>query len=355
MKKAVICGEREATLVDAPDPKPKGDYALVKVHAAPLCTEYKAYMAGGRHEFLGHEAAGEVVAADDAGSVAVGDRVVVMPLYACGACPLCRAGDYIHCERMHDFEAIHGSQEGTATLAQYLLKPPWLLMPIPDGVSYEHASLACCAFGPSFGAFDRIGLAADETVLITGAGPVGLGAVVNARFIGARALVVEPFPWRREKAMELGAEAVFGPAQDDLIARIREHTEHNGVDAALDCSGTVGGQRTCLEATRRRGRVAFVGECSEDLTLRVSPDLLRTGLTVVGSWHYNANLFPAVMRVIQESRLLDSLISHVLPLAEIQQAFELCAAGKSAKIILKPWERGGGVRSPTEAAGRQAP
>lgn len=338
MKKVVISGEREVALVDAPDPKAKGDYALVKVHAAPLCTEYKAYVAGQRGEFLGHEAAGEVVAIDEPGSVSVGDRVVVMPLYPCGVCALCRAGDYIYCEHNQDFEAIHGSSEGTATLAQFLLKPSWLLMPIPEGVSYEHAGLACCAFGPSFGAFERIRLAADETVLITGAGPVGLGALVNAKFIGARALVVEPFPWRRDKAMELGAQAVFDPAQDDLVARIKENTLSNGVDVALDCSGTVAGQRTCLEAVRRRGRVAFVGECSEELRIRVSPDLIRNGLTVVGSWHYNARLFPGVMRVIQGSPLVDSLISHVLPLAEIRQALELCAAGKTAKVIMKPWE-----------------
>ena len=338
MKKAVISGEREVALVDAPDPKAKGDYALVKVHAAPLCTEYKAYLAGQRDEFLGHEAAGEVVEIDEPASVSVGDRVVVMPQYPCGVCALCRAGDYIYCEHNQDFEAIHGSREGTATLAQYLLKPSWLLMPIPDAVTYEHAGLACCAFGPSFGAFERVRLAADETVLITGAGPVGLGALANAKFIGARALVVEPFPWRRDKAVELGAQAVFDPAQDHLVTSIKENTVSNGVDVALDCSGTVAGQRTCLEAARRRGRVAFVGECSEELRIRVSPDLIRNGLTVVGSWHYNSRLFPGVMRVIQESPLIDSLISHVMPLAEIRQALELCAAGKTAKVIMKPWE-----------------
>jgi len=338
MKRVEIFGHRRAGLVDAPDPEPKGDWALVKVHAAPLCTEYKTFLGDKPAAYLGHEAAGEVVAVDAPGPVKPGDRVVVMPLTPCGECALCQADDYIYCEHVHDFESVHGSLEGNATLAQYLLKQPWLLLPIPDSLSYEHASLACCALGPSFGAFDRMGLAAGETLLIAGAGPVGLGATVNALFRGARPLVVEPAPWRAERARQIGAEVVLDPNDPELMARVKEWTHGLGVDAALDCSGTAAGERTCIDAARRRGKVAFVGEnYDQPLTLEVSPDLLRKGLTVFGSWHYNLSLFPAIMQVIQESPKIGLLISHVLPMAEIQQAFELCAAAKTAKIILKPW------------------
>lgn len=337
MKRVEFFGQRKAGLVDAPDPRANGDWALVKVHAAPLCTEYKAFAAGETASYLGHEAAGEVVAIDTPGSVAPGDRVVVMPLTACGVCPLCRAGDYIYCEHNQDFEAVHGSLEGSATLAQYLLKPSWLLMPIPDSVSYQHASLACCALGPSFGAFERMRLATDEILLIAGAGPVGLGALVNAQFIGARALVVESAPWRVERANQIGADQVLDPNDEHLMEGIRDLTQGTGVDAAIDCSGTTKGERTCIEAVRRRGRVALVGECSEELRIRVSPDLIRKGLTVHGSWHYNLKLFPSIMKVIQQSPVIDSLISHELPMSDIQQALELCAAAKTAKVIMKPW------------------
>ncbi|MCC6446047.1 MAG: alcohol dehydrogenase catalytic domain-containing protein [Armatimonadetes bacterium] len=89
MKKVVLLGERQAGLADAPDPQPKEDWALVKVYAAPMRAEYKGFVAGGKAEFLGHEAAGEVVAVAQSGRVRVGDRVVVMPQYPCGRCPLC--------------------------------------------------------------------------------------------------------------------------------------------------------------------------------------------------------------------------------------------------------------------------
>ena len=323
--------------MDVPDPQPIEDWALVKVHAAPLCAEYKQFLAGEATAFLGHEAAGEVVAVAQPGRVGVGDRVVVMPQYPCGKCALCVSGDYVHCEHGYDFAQFTGSASGSATMAQYLLKPSWLLPRIPDGVSYESASLACCALGPSFNAWDSMGVSAYDTVLITGAGPVGLGAVVNARFRGARALVVEAAPWRADRARRMGA-TVLDPHDQDLVPQIKALTGGVGVEASLDTSGVVAAQRLCLDATRRKGQVAFVGECGSPLEVRISPDFIRTGLMVRGCWHYNLSDFSKIMAVIQQSPLIDLLVSHVLPMSRIQEAFELCAHQQTAKVILRPWE-----------------
>jgi L-iditol 2-dehydrogenase len=339
MKKAVILGERRAGLAEVPDPQPKEDWALVRVLVAPMCTEYKMFVGGHRAEFLGHEAAGEVAAVAQPCRVKPGDRVVVMPQYPCGTCPLCLAGEYIHCENCPDFAGFTGSSEGSATYAQYLLKPSWLLPRVPDGVSYEHASLACCALGPAFGAFDLMGVDAFDTVLITGLGPVGLGGVVNARYRGACVIGVESHPWRVERAKELGAAAVLDPNDPDCLRQIRDLTGGRGVDKALDCSGVPAAHRLCIDAARRKGHVAFVGECGDETRIRVSPDMIRKGLTLHGSWHYNLALVPAVMKVIVESQaVLDRLISHVFPMSRIQEAFETSASHDCAKILLKPWE-----------------
>jgi threonine dehydrogenase-like Zn-dependent dehydrogenase len=338
MKKAVIAGERRARVVEVPDPQPKQDWALVKVHVAPMCTEYKAFVAGRKSEFLGHEAVGEVAAVAQPCKVEVGDRVVVQPQYPCGKCRLCVSGNYIHCQHNYDFAEFTGSPEGRATMAQYVLKPSWLLSPIPDGVSYEHAGLALCALGPSFGAFQRARLSAFDAVLITGMGPVGLGGVVNARFRGARVIAVESVPWRVERAKELGAECVIDPGDEKAVERIRDLTDGRGADCAVDCAGSVQAQRLCLDATRRLGTVVCVGECGEELAIRGSPDLIRTGITLTGSWHYNLNDFPKIMKVIQESPVAESLISHVFPMSRIQEAFETSASHQCAKVLLKPWE-----------------
>jgi threonine dehydrogenase-like Zn-dependent dehydrogenase len=337
MKKAVLFGGSSAGLVEVPAPQPKEDWALVKIHAVPMCTEYKMFFAGQKVEFLGHEAAGEVVAVARPGRVKVGDRVVVMPQYPCGKCSLCVSGDYIHCENTYNFEAFTGSREGCATYAQYILKPDWLLPAIPEGVSYEHASLALCALGPSFGAFQSMRLSAFDTVLVTGLGPVGLGAVVNARFRGARVIGVESATWRAEHARQMGAE-VLDPGDPAILQKIIDMTDGMGVDCSLDCAGSVQAERLCIDAVRRKGRVAFVGECSDNLVIRVSPDMIRKGLTLVGDWHYPLQDYPLVMKVIQESPLIEPLISHVMPMKDFLKAFELQSAGECAKIILKPWE-----------------
>jgi L-iditol 2-dehydrogenase len=337
MKKAAVLGERHAGLIDVPDLQPFANWVVVKVHAAPMCTEYKRFLSGEPSEYLGHEAAGEVVAVAQPGRVQVGDRVVVMPAMGCGECALCRAGDYIHCEQTAPLLAIPEVRAGSATYAQYLLKQDWLLPKIPDDVSYEHASLACCGIGPSFGALQAMQVDAFSTLLITGAGPVGLGAVVNATYRGARTLVVESLPFRAERARQLGAEVVLDPRDPDILAQIRELTAGRGVDCALDCSGNVQAERLCIDATRRKGKVCFIGECQDALAIRISPDMIRKGLTLIGSWHYNLNDFDKVMQVIQKSPHINSLISHTLPMSHIQEAFECSTAQASAKIILDPW------------------
>ena len=125
----------------------------------------------------------------------------------------------------------------------------------------------------------------------------------------------------------------------DLIAPpVTGRARLNGVDASLDCSGVPEAQRICIDATRRRGQMAFVGECyHRKLEITVSPDMIRKGLTLHGSWHYNLGDFPGVIDVIRRSPLATRLVSHRLPLRCIQDAMELSASQQCAKILLQPW------------------
>jgi len=336
MLKAAILGERKAGLVEVPDPKPKDHWVVVKVHAAPMCTEYKGFVKGDKNQCLGHEAAGEVVAVAHSSRAKVGDRVVVMPSYACGTCALCISGEYIHCQNWQSVQAFTGQPEGEATMAQYLLKPDWLLPKIPENVSYEMAALACCALGPSYGAFRKMNVRATDNVLVTGIGPVGLGAIANARYLGARVIAAEFAPERVKRAEEFGATAV-DPRDPKAAQKIRDLTNGIGVDCALDCAGNPAAERLCIDATRRRGHVTFIGECVDELKVSVSPDLIRKGLTVSGSWHYNLNWFPEIMQVVQHSPLAAKLITNRIPMSKIQDAFETSSLQSGGKIILQPW------------------
>ncbi|MCD9023713.1 zinc-dependent alcohol dehydrogenase [Cohnella silvisoli] len=330
MKLAAITGQQQAELVDKEKPALREGWALVKIHAAPMCAEYKDFVHGRHSDCLGHEAAGEVVEVAPGSKVRVGDRVVVMPQYPCGECDLCVAGDFIYCE--------HNLEHWEPTMSQYIAKPSWLLPLIPDGIPYEKASLACCGLGPSHGAFSAMGVNAFTTVLITGLGPVGLGAIVNAKYRGARVIAVEMNEFRISLAKKMGVDHIIDPRDPDAVARIKELTGGIGPDCGLDCSGVVSAHRLLIDAMKRKGKVAFVGESSADTPIRISDDMLRKGLQLIGSWHYNISEFPNLMKVIKGSPLADLLITHTFPMSRIQEAFEVSASQQSGKIILKPWE-----------------
>jgi L-iditol 2-dehydrogenase len=336
MKRAAITGIRQAMLLDTAIPEPKEDWVLVKVHALPLCTEYKGWLNGS--EYSGHEAAGEVVKIAQPGKVKVGDRVVVMPGAPCGKCSYCISGEYIHCEHFYDTAEFSGLKHGSDTHVQYLIKQDWLLVPIPDGVSYEQASLACCGLGPTFGAMENMNVTAFDTVLITGGGPVGLGGVVNAKYRGARTILVEQLPYRQQKGKELGADLVLDPGDPEIKSKIMQYTGSIGVDKCLETSGTIEAQRLCIDVSRRKGQIALIGECGEDLAIKASPDFIRKGIVLLGQWHYNLNGTSKIMKVICESPVIDKLITHVFPMSQIQEALELSATHNCGKIILKPWE-----------------
>lgn len=336
MKRVVIEDESKATVVDAPEPEAVGDWVKVKVHAAPMCTEDKAFLEGDRREYLGHEAAGEVVETDRSGAFEVGARVVGIPLYPCGKCWLCSTGEHLYCENKLDVETETGSKEGSATYAEYHLKPDWLLAEIPDDVSYRHGSMACCGLGPSFGAMDRMGVDADDVVLVSGLGPVGLGAVINATYRSAEVIGVEPTPYRAGLAETLGADLVIDPEDADAMEQVMDFTDGTGVDAAVDCSGVPAAQRFMIDAVRRRGQATFIADGGE-VELSVGSDMVYNGLTLHGQWHYPEERIPDVFEVIRDvPEKLDTFITHTFRLDDVQEAFELQLTRACGKVVLEP-------------------
>jgi L-iditol 2-dehydrogenase len=230
MNVVAITGKRTCEIVERPDPRIKGDFVKVAIRSAPMCTEWHAYQNGSISDSLGHEAAGEVVEVAQPGRVAVGDRVVVMPQYGCGRCGLCLSGEHIHCRQPVDPYRFCESQTGNATYAQFCIKQDWLLVPIPEDISYDHAGMACCGLGPTFNAMQQMGVNALDTVLISGLGAVGLGAVVNARCRGARVIALESNQYRASLAKALGVEAVIDPGSEQRLERILELTAGCGAD-----------------------------------------------------------------------------------------------------------------------------
>lgn len=338
MKNVAITGGSRVELVDVPDPQAQGEFVVVKIEAAPMCTEFKFFKQGRVLQWMGHEAAGEVVEVAQPGNVKVGDRVIVQPQFPCGKCNLCRDGDYIHCQNNYDMPKVTGSEYGMGTFAQYILKQDWLLIPIDDDMSYDHAGMAICGLGPAFGAMQLMQVDSFDTVLITGMGPVGLGGVINGVFRGARVLAVEGNPYRAKLAKELGAEAVINPGDKDALEQIMDLTKGLGVDKAVECAGVSEAQRLVIDASRRKGQVAFVA-LGGGVTLNTWTDMITKGLTLHGAWHYNIGDMGKIMQVIRKSgALLDKQITHRFAIGQVQEAFELQISGNCGKTILYPWQ-----------------
>jgi threonine dehydrogenase-like Zn-dependent dehydrogenase len=316
------------------DPQASGDIVKIEVLVAPMCTEWQSWRAGKATCELGHEAVGVVVDAAQSRRLRTGDRVVVMPHAGCGTCPACRAGEHIHCTAQRDLLAETGSASGIGCYAQYLLKPDYLLYPVPPDIETDHAAMALCALGPSFTAMERMQVTASDTILISGCGAVGLGAVVNARTIGARVIALELNPFRAELARALGVEHVLDPRAPDLIEQVQALTQGYGADAALETSNNESAPPVVLELVRARGRLAFVTWTGSLPVNRIT----GKGVDIFGSWHWNHDSFgERMMQRIRDVRpLLDKLTTHRFALADAAEAFALQETGKCGKVLLYP-------------------
>ncbi len=328
----------DAGVREVADPVVADNYAKVKVWAAPLCTEFQGSGGDIRHP-IGHEAAGEVVEVGaNVRFVGIGDRVAVMPQNSCGICELCQSGEHIYCRTNRDALAVCGSQSGRATVAHYVIQQDWLLVPIPDGISYDHGSMACCGFGPAFNAMDSMEVAAGDTVLVAGLGPVGLGAVTVALFRGATVFGVDTSEYRRNLAREIGAHAVFTPEEEGIVEQVLSATPgRRGVHKSVQCTRVEGVGKFLVRVTRSRGRIAFIAQGG---TLDIQP-IVGKGLRLYGCWHWNhQNQAERMMQTIAGSAgQIDKMITHTFPIDRIAEAITLQQTGQCGKVIIHPWEQ----------------
>ena len=196
--------------------------------------------------------------------------------------------------------------------------------------------MAICALGPSFTAMTRMQVTAKDTVLISGCGAVGLGAIINARTLGARVITLKLHPYRAELARALGAELVIDPRAPDLLERVRAATGGYGVDAALDTSNNEPAPPVVLELLRARGRLSFVTWSGSLPVNRIT----GKGIDIFGSWHWNHDVFSEeVLQRVRDARpLLDKLTTHRFPMSEVAAAFALQETGNCGKVLLYPGE-----------------
>ena len=329
--KVVATGRKKAWLVDQPVPRPQGNEVIVKLHACPICgSNLGSFLGDGEWINTGHEGAGEVVAVAESQRLRVGDRVALAPLNACGHCDDCLRGDVIFCRNR---PAIHG------TFAAFTRVADAMCVRIPDEIDYDTASLMGCALGPAYEAIKRLEVRGYDTLVVSGLGPVGLGATALASASGARVLALDPEPFRRDLAVKLGAVAVLDPGAPDNRESLLRATGKGGVRKAVECSGKESAERLLIDLASIRGAVAFVGENGGTIPLSPSRDMIRKGLTLLGCWHMNMLDAPALIEFLcRYPAKAALLISHRFAFDQAQEAFEAFATRKTAKVILHPFD-----------------
>jgi S-(hydroxymethyl)glutathione dehydrogenase/alcohol dehydrogenase len=309
---------------------------------------------------LGHEGAG-VVESVGGGVDAVkeGDHVILSWLPACGRCYYCSRGRQVLCDvAMEDMfrgtlpgGTLRLSQNGESlyhysylsAFAERCIVPEGCCVPIRDDAPLEVAALVGCAVMTGYGAATtRAGIRAGEAIAVFGAGGVGLSAIMGARLAGAAAIVaVDPFPFRREMALELGATHALDPRSDDVLEALRELTNGRGADAAIDSAGARGVLAQAYAAVRRGGTVVAVGLPPDGVMAELpASDLAREEKVVTGSFYGSCSPqidMPVVIDLYMDGVLpLDRLISRSYPLAEINEAFAAMNAGEVARAVISP-------------------
>jgi L-iditol 2-dehydrogenase len=365
MPALVLDGPRRMAVREVPVPELASGEVLVEVRAAGVCmAELSSYLGISKQRvypvIMGHEAAGRVASAApgalfaDGSAAREGTGVAIDPLLACGACEFCRAGRANFCPERR----LLGKHRPGA-FARFVAVPAALCHPIPAALSPVIAALseplataihavdiACGEGGESGAGSQEAGgkrrenitsprLPPPESLLVLGAGPIGLFCILAAKARGVPEIIVSEIDGRRaETARRFGAAEVLDPRAEDLPAAVRRITA-GGAEAAVDTAGAAASRGDAINALRSGGRAVFVGLGEEASALPVGR-LVRHEAALLGSFAYTRFDF---------RRAIGMLVSGAAPagwveertLAQGAAAHEELASGadRAIKIVLK--------------------
>jgi L-iditol 2-dehydrogenase len=340
MDALVYRGPEALELERRPTPDPAPGEVLVQVEACGICgTDLR--IAAGMHRAYpdgtvrvpGHEIAGRVEAVGNGAAVAVGDRVFVAPNVGCGRCDQCRAGRVNLCRTPQALGITRDGGLATHMLAGADLVGQGNLLPVPVGFDPAAVAivepLACVLRGQR-----PCRIAADDVVLIIGAGPIGLLHLLAARTRGPRAIVVsEPSPARRAQAAELGADRALDPGE--LAAALQS----TGADVVIVAAPAASAQALALELATPGGRVnLFAGLPRDGSRVELDTNLIHyKELVVTGTTACtNEDCREALELVLSGAVDTGRLITERRPLAEAREAFAAARSGEQLKVVIEP-------------------
>ncbi|MEV6245170.1 Zn-dependent alcohol dehydrogenase [Streptomyces sp. NPDC051742] len=326
----------------------------IRVRATGLCHSDVSAMSGVLPQpapFIpGHEGAGEIRdIGDGVTGLDQGQRVLLCWLPACGSCPACKRGQTQLClagfmnAGTPNFKRPGGDVfgfAGTGTFTEEVVVDAGCAVPIPDDVPFEIAALIGCGVTTGLGAaINTAKVEAGSSVAVIGCGGVGISAIQGAKLQGAAQIIaVDPVESRREAALRFGAtEAVAPDALADAKQRI---TGGEGFDYVFEVVGKSATARTAYETTRRGGTLCVVGAGALDDYLQLSMfELFFDEKRILPSMYGGGDVLRSYERAIALWRAgridLESLITHRVPLAGINEALEQMRTGVALRTCIE--------------------
>jgi threonine dehydrogenase-like Zn-dependent dehydrogenase len=330
----VFVGNKQIKFDEKPVPEPGQGQLLIKVHANALCGSEKPQFFNGSASTPGHEAAGTVVAAGPGTRTAIGTPGVVFLMDFCGQCRSCRLGFTNQClQKRGDMGFNRDGGYG-----QYELIHESIFFPFPEEFSATEGTLLLDIMGTGGHAIERCELMRPdiESLLVLGAGPIGLGVLAMAKILLGKHIKVfltDVVPYRLKLAEQLGGLPI-NVSGESLNAGLKKHG-FTHVDMAVDTSGKEAARQDGHNALAQRGSLICVGH-GEGITLRISPDIIAPERSVVGSEYFRFDELPANLRRLKQHRsYLNQIITHRFGVNEIQQSFELFFGGETGKVIIE--------------------
>lgn len=329
-------------LVEIEEPVIADDEVLIEVKAVAICgSDLHIYQ--DEHPYwppvtMGHEFSGQIAAVGRSVSGwQVGDRVVSETrTESCGRCRYCQSGSPQICPEKRPLGiGVNGA------MARYIATPARLLHRMPDTLSYDEASLveptAICIHS----LLERTGVVAGESVVICGAGPIGLLSLQIAKAAGAAPIVVTGTPrsadLKLRKAKDLGADYVVNIGEEDPQPKVLELTEGYGADLVIEASGASSAIGQSFHMVRRHGKICAIGVSGKP-TVAVPWDVAIFKASQVtfcfsSSW---TSWETALSLLARGAIRAEPLITHRAPLADWEDIFQAMINGQVIKAILHP-------------------
>jgi 2-desacetyl-2-hydroxyethyl bacteriochlorophyllide A dehydrogenase len=340
MPAVVYVGEGRLVVEEVPVPEPGPGELLVEVSACGICGSdlhlvLEQYARPGA--VLGHEWSGRVVAGGPSGHASgaggeLGEPVVFEPTPGCGRCRPCRRARPSVCVR----RPVSDMRDMRGAFAQYVTVPSANLLRLPESLDMRSAALAEPT-AIALHAIELADVAADDRVLVTGAGPVGLIIIATLRALGVTDISVsEPIALRRDRALAVGAVSALAP--DDLAEPDIGRTVDEPYAVVFECSGRADAAEGALGQLDFAGTLVFVGTGAKPTRVNHNR-MIVLELEAVGAFNYSADGFGPAVDLLDTGWLpLDLLLEDCdVPLSGVMDAMDKLSRGQiAAKVLVRP-------------------